>query len=169
MTVLLAALDVTARILHIVGVMVWIGHNYANVIQNPRFRRPQLTDTRAVSELFLGAMKREHAIFRWASVVVLATGVYMLWYRGILLDALLLSGPYAIIGVGVWAGLLMLLNLWLILWPHQKKVLGFVSAPIEERLRCSRITFLSSRTNTILSIPTLVFMVAGAHGTFLFY
>jgi len=62
----------------------------------------------------------------------------------------------------------MLLNLWLVLWPHQKKVLGFVPAPMEERVRCSRITFLSSRTNTILSIPLLFFMAASGHGLHLF-
>jgi uncharacterized membrane protein len=64
--------------------------------------------------------------------------------------------------------MLMVANLWLVMWPHQKKVLGFVPAPMEERLRCTRITFLASRTNTILSVSTLVLMVAGAHGPFLF-
>lgn len=165
---LLATLDLLARVLHILGVLVWIGHNYANVVQRPRFQAPELVDTRAVGELFVGAMKREHGIFRWASVVVLITGVYMLWFRGSLGDALALSGSHAVIGIGVWIGTLMVLNLWLVLWPHQKRVLGFVPAPLEERLRCARITFLSSRTNTILSFPTLFFMVAGAHAPFLF-
>jgi len=62
----------------------------------------------------------------------------------------------------------MLVNLWLVLWPHQKKVLGFVPATLEERVRCARITFLSSRTNTMLSIPLLFFMAAGSHGVALF-
>ncbi|MNF12274.1 hypothetical protein D3C80_2137010 [compost metagenome] len=62
----------------------------------------------------------------------------------------------------------MLLNLWLVLWPHQKKLLGFVPASLEERVRCSRITFLSSRSNTILSIPLLFLMAAGGHGLHLF-
>jgi len=62
----------------------------------------------------------------------------------------------------------MITNLWLVLWPHQKKVLGFVPAADAERIRCSRITFLSSRTNTILSFTTIFFMVSGAHGLFLF-
>jgi uncharacterized membrane protein len=55
-----------------------------------------------------------------------------------------------------------------VLWPHQKKVLGFVPATVDERLRCSRITHLSSRTNTMLSIPLLFFMAAAQHGGFLF-
>jgi uncharacterized membrane protein len=61
----------------------------------------------------------------------------------------------------------MVLNLWLVLWPHQKKVLGFKPAPVEERIRCARVTFLSSRTNTMLSIPLLVFMASGHHGALL--
>jgi hypothetical protein len=51
-----------------------------------------------------------------------------------------------------------------VLWPHQKKVLGFVSAPVTERLRCTRVTFVSSRVNSLLSLATLSFMVIGAHG-----
>jgi len=164
----LTAIDIAARFLHILGLLVWMGHNYANVIQRPRFRQPELVDSEAVQGMFEAAMKREHATFRWASVVVLVSGLYMLWYRDMLADALALSGAQAVIGIGVWLGIIMVLNLWLVLWPHQKKVLGFVPAATGERLRCSRITFLSSRTNTILSFPTLFFMLAGSHGAFLF-
>ena len=64
-------------------------------------------------------------------------------------------------------GTVMMLNVWFVLWPNQKKVLGLRPALVEERLRCSRITHLSSRTNTMLSIPLLFFMAAGSHGGFL--
>jgi uncharacterized membrane protein len=56
-----------------------------------------------------------------------------------------------------------------VLWPNQKRVLGFVPAPLEERLKASRRTFLSARVNTMLSIPLLFFMAAGAHGAFIFH
>jgi len=158
-------LDVLARFLHIMGILVWIGHNYANVIQTPRFKPAQPADPGAM----LSAMQREHGTFRYASLVVLITGIYMLWYRGTLTDALMLSGNSAIIGIGVWTGLIMVANLWFVLWPNQKKVLGFVPASDSERIRCSRITFLSSRTNSILSIATLFFMITGSHGVFLYY
>ncbi len=158
------SLDVIARWFHILGLLVWIGHNYANVIQNPGFRPAQPRDPGAM----LAAMKREHGTFRYASLVVLVTGVYMLWYRGILVDAMTLSGSAAVIGMGVWTGLIMVMNLWFVLWPNQKKVLGFTPAPDNERIRSSRITFLSSRTNSILSVAALFFMVTGAHGIFLY-
>ncbi len=161
--------DVVARWLHFLGVVVWMGHNYANVIQNPLFKPVQTDATlEELGERFEAAMKREHAIFRHASLVVLATGAFMLWYRGILLDVATLQGSNVVLGIGAWLGVIMVANLWLVLWPHQKKVLGFVPASLEERIRCSRITFLSSRTNTILSFPVLFFMAAGAHSGFLF-
>jgi len=160
--------DTLARWLHLIGMLVWMGHNYVNVIQNPRFNPIDTTDAKAVEGIFLAALKREHGIFRYASLVTLATGFFMLWHRGILGETMALSGGHAVLGMGVWLGSVMVLNLWFMLWPHQKKVLGFVPATDEERIRCSRITFLSSRVNTILSFPTLFFMISGAHGSFLF-
>ena len=90
--------------------------------------------------------------------------MYMLWQRGWLPDALMLKGSLAAIGLGTWIGTLMMLNLWFVLWPHQQKVLGLKPATVEERLRCSRITHLSSRTNTMLSIPLLFCIAASSHG-----
>ena len=165
----LAAFDLAARIVHIASVIVWVGHNWVNVVHVPVFRPVLPADPpEAVGEVFIAASKREHAIFRHSSLVVWVTGVFMLWRRGDLAQALALSGPSALIGLGAWIGTLMVLNLWLIMWPHQKKVLGFVEAPVEERLRCARITFLASRANSVLSVPTLILMVAGAHGALVF-
>jgi uncharacterized membrane protein len=164
-----AELDPLMRCLHIMAVMVWMGHNWANVIQNPRYRRAlPAAPAEAVRDMALAASKREHGIFRYASLVALATGLAMAWHRGDLAEALMLKGHSAPMGLGLWLALTMVANLWLVLWPHQKKVLGFVPAPDEERLRCTRITFLSSRTNTVLSMPALFFMVMGAHGQPLF-
>lgn len=161
----LFSLDLAVRLLHVGGVLVWIGHNWANAVQTPVFRRVLPSDPpAAVREVFIAASKREHAVFRHASLVVVATGLYLLWRRGDFAEALFLSGPSAVIGLGAWLGVLMMLNLWFVLWPHQKKVLGFIEASTDERLRCARITFLASRTNTVLSAATLVFMIAGAHG-----
>jgi uncharacterized membrane protein len=157
-------LDVFARYLHIFSILIWMGHNYANVIQNPLFKPAQPSNHEAMT----AAMKREHGTFRYASLVALVTGVYMLWFRDMFIDALTLSGHSVVMGIGVWLGIIMVLNLWFVLWPNQKKVLGFVPASDDDRVRCSRITFLSSRTNTILSIATLFFMISGAHGLILF-
>jgi len=162
-------LDLAARYLHIGGVIVWIGHNWANVVQTPVFRPVLPKDPpEAIREVFVAAAKREHGIFRYASIVVWATGLFMLFERGEIVDAFALKGASAVIGLGAWTGTLMTLNLWFVMWPRQKKVLGFVKAPVEERLKCARVTFLSSRLNSVLSLFTLAFMVAGAHGAGLY-
>lgn len=166
---MLAVFDIIWRYLHIIFAVLWIGHNYANLVQNPTFIALHSETSDEDRDLGLTRrMQREHGAFRYASLVVLISGLAMLWYRGTLLSALSLDGHQAVIGIGVWLGIIMVGNLWFVLWPHQKKVLGFVAAPLDERIRCSRITFLSSRSNTILSIPLVFFMVAGSHGLVLF-
>jgi uncharacterized membrane protein len=78
-------------------------------------------------------------------------------------DAFLLRGAYAPIGVGAWIGTIMLLNVWLLIWPNQKKILGLVPADEGQKNRARRIAMLTSRANTALSLPLLFFMAAGAH------
>lgn len=163
-----AVLDLLARWLHFLAGIVWVGHNYASVVNRPTWRPLAPSDlSDPDSPKLKEVINREHGTFRWASVVAWCAGMYMLWQRGWLPGALQLQGTLAPIGIGVYIGTLMMLNVWFVLWPHQKKVLGLVPAPVEERLRCSRITHLSSRTNTMLSIPLLFFMAAGSHGGFI--
>lgn len=163
-------IDIALRWLHIVFAVIWVGHNYANVVKTPKFipLRIDPGEGGTQSSDLTRRMHQEHGTFRYASLVVLASGALMLLNRDILTDVLMLQGHHAVIGVGAWIGIIMVLNLWFVLWPHQKKVLGFVPAPAAERIRCSRITFLSSRTNTILSFPLIFFMAAGSHGLALF-
>jgi uncharacterized membrane protein len=72
------------------------------------------------------------------------------------------------IGIGAWLGTIMLFNVWVLIWPNQKKVLGIVSATDDEKASAKRVAFLASRTNTMLSIPMLMFMMASNHGLPLF-
>ncbi len=161
--------DFLLRWVHFFGGIIWVGHNYASMIQRPAFQSPKREDLgNEQSPVYMTLLGREHGTFRYAAIVTWLTGVGMLWQRGVLFDAVTLNGYLAVIGTGLWIGTLMLANLWLVLWPNQKKVLGFVSAPLNERVRCARITFLSSRTNTMLSIPLLFFMAASQHGVALF-
>lgn len=161
----LAFLDLLARWAHFIGGVIWVGHNYSSVVQRPTWQPLTEHDLRTPDSAGLRAIiHREHGTFRWAAVVTWCAGIAMLAQRGWLVPAFTLQGALAPLGLGVWIGTVMLANLWFVLWPHQKKVLGLVPASIEERLRCSRITHLSSRTNTMLSIPLLFFMAAGSHG-----
>lgn len=157
--------DLLLRWTHFIAGIIWVGHNYSNVIQRPNWRPFAATDlSNDESPRFLALLNREHGVFRWASVLAWCAGMLMLWRHGELPGALALRGGLAPIGIGMYLGTLMMANVWLVLWPHQQKVLGLKPAALDERLRCTRITHLSSRTNTMLSIPLLFFMAAGAHG-----
>jgi len=71
------------------------------------------------------------------------------------------QGVMAPIGFGAWLGTIMLLNVWGVIWPNQKKLLGIVPATDEEKAKARRLAFLASRANTMLSIPMLFFMATG--------
>ena len=158
-------LDLALRWTHFIAGIIWVGHNYSSVVQRLGWRPLAAADlTDDTSPRFQALLNREHGFFRWASVVAWSAGLLMLWQRGWLAGALTLDGALAPIGLGTWIGTLMMLNVWFVLWPHQQRVLGLVPASVDERLRCSRITHLSSRTNTMLSIPLLFFMAASSHG-----
>jgi uncharacterized membrane protein len=75
----------------------------------------------------------------------------------------MLKGASATIGLGAWLGTIMLFNVWVLIWPNQKKVLGIVKVDDATKAKAARVAFLASRTNTMLSIPMAFFMVAGAH------
>jgi uncharacterized membrane protein len=75
-----------------------------------------------------------------------------------LVPALTLSGTGLGIGIGVWLGTIMLFNVWVFIWPNQKKVLGLVEATADEIAKARRIATLASRINVVLSIPMLMSM-----------
>ena len=68
------------------------------------------------------------------------------------------------IGVGAWLGTIMLFNVWVLIWPNQKKILGIVSASDEQKAKARKIAALASRTNTMLSIPMILCMASASHG-----
>ncbi len=163
-------IDLLLRWAHFFAGIIWIGHNYAGLVLVPRFRpyTPEQDKQDVITSSYMGRASREHAVFRYASIVAWITGILMLWHQGRLVDAVILSGYEAPIGAGTWIGTIMMLNVWLVMWPHQKRVLGFVPAPLDERVRCSRITFLSARINTMLSVPLLFLMAASPHAPSIF-
>jgi len=104
--------------------------------------------------------------FRWGAVVTWLSGAAYLLRLGILDDAFMLTSGGYVIGVGAWLGTIMLFNVWVLIWPNQKKILGLVEASAEEIGKARRVAFLASRTNTLLSIPMLMSMVGFGHAGF---
>ena len=112
--------------------------------------------------------------FRWAAVVTWLSGALYLLLNGDLVGAFALGatsdpidGYQLKIGIGAWLGTIMLFNVWVLIWPNQKKVLGLVEAGADEINKAKRVAFLASRTNTMLSIPMLMSMVGAHHGFFM--
>jgi len=112
--------------------------------------------------------------FRWAALATWLTGAIYLMERSELINAFLLGNGskgdpvYGLtIGVGAWMGTIMLFNVWILIWPNQKKVLGMVEASAEEIGKAKKIALMASRTNTMLSIPMLMSMVGAHHGYFM--
>ena len=155
---------IIARWLHIFAGIVWIGLlYYFNFVQAVALPKAKADNTAA------GITKHVAPLallwFRWAALATWLIGAYYLERGGIGIgNAFMLKGTAAAIGVGAWLGTIMLFNVWVLIWPNQKKVLGIVQADDATKAKAGRIAFLASRTNTMLSIPMLFFMVTGSAG-----
>ena len=146
------------RWLHILAGIMWIGLlYYFNFVQVPALAEAAKDNTGA--GITKHVAPRALFYFRWAALVTWLTGAMMLGSR--IDDALLFLAPtYYPIGVGAWLGMIMLFNVWVLIWPNQQKILGLKPATDAEKAKARRIAFLASRTNTMLSIPMIFFMVA---------
>ena len=104
--------------------------------------------------------------FRWAAVVTWLSGACYLEAAGYGIGqrAAACEPSVRIIGIGAWLGTIMLFNVWVFIWPNQKKVLGLTPATDEEKAKAKRIAFLASRTNIVLSLPMLMCMTGQLHG-----
>ena len=153
------------RSLHILAGITWIGLlYYFNAVQAPALALAKADGTAA--GITKHVAPRALLWFRWAAVITWLTGAYYLMIDPRLgfADAFLLRGQSAPIGIGAWLGTIMLFNVWVLIWPNQKKVLGLVQADDAEKARAARVAFLASRTNVMLSIPMIFFMVVSGHG-----
>lgn len=156
--------------LHVAAGVTWIGLlYYFNFIQAPSIGEAN-ADAEGPGPAAITKYIAPRALlwFRWAALVTWLSGALFLFLNGTLGDAFELGlrtgNPYATtIGIGAWLGTIMLFNVWILIWPNQKKVLGIVEATAEEKARGARIAFLASRTNTMLSIPMLMSMVGAGH------
>ena len=157
----LTAQSVT-RWLHTFFGIVWIGLlYYFNFVQIPTMPKipaelkPGISKHIAPSALFF---------FRWAAALTVLLGLIISVQAGYAHQAFTLQDPYKLIGVGMWLAVIMAFNVWFIIWPNQKKALGIVTVEPEEKAAAARLAMLTSRFNTMLSIPMLYMMVAQQNG-----
>jgi uncharacterized membrane protein len=146
------------RWLHVVSGVMWIGLLwYFNFVQIPSM--PKIPDEQKPA---IGKVIAPEALFwfRWAALATVVTGVLLAMMNGYIVPALSFQRPFLAIGIGMWLALVMAFNVWFIIWPNQKKALGMVQVTPEEKAKAARLAMLTSRTNTMLSLPMLFCMVA---------
>jgi len=151
------------RYLHVISGIMWIGLLwYLNFVQIPSM--PKIPDDQkpAIGKVIAPAVL---FWFRWAALATIVTGLIVATLNGYVHQALALGfasggGKDTAIGIGMWLGLIMAFNVWFIIWPNQKKALGIVECPPEEKLNCLKRAVIASRINTLLSLPMLLSMVA---------
>ena len=160
------------RWLHIAAGVTWIGLlYYFNFVQVPALKAAA-DDKGGPGGAGISKYVAPRALlwFRWAALVTWLSGAAYLWRSGWLLGSFTfgMAGTAGLhhnaIGIGAWLGTIMLFNVWVLIWPNQQKVLGLKPATDAEKAKARRVAFLASRTNTMLSLPMLLFMVASAHG-----
>jgi len=150
------------RYLHVLAGIMWIGLLwYLNFVQIPNM--PKIPDEQkpAIGKVIAPAVL---FWFRWAALATIVTGLIVAYLNGYVHQALVLgigSGnpQNTAIGIGMWLGLIMAFNVWFIIWPNQKKALGIVECTPEEKPKAAKTAMLTSRINTLLSLPMLLSMV----------
>ncbi len=152
-----------ARYTHVVVGIMWIGLLwYFNFVQIPNMakipdeQKPAIGKVIAPAALFY---------FRWGAAFTVISGLILAGLNGYLHDAMTLSigsgiPKHTAIGLGMWLGLIMAFNVWFVIWPNQKRALGIVECEPDLKAKSARTAMLFSRTNTLLSLPMLLSMVA---------
>lgn len=147
-----------ARWIHFMAGVMWIGLlYYFNFVQVAALKSAAADGTAAGINKHVAP--RALLYFRWAAVLTWLAGAALL--GPLFTDAFLLRNGMGPIGIGAWLGTVMLFNVWVLIWPNQKKALGLKPASDDEKNRARRVAFLASRTNVMLSIPMLFFMAGG--------
>jgi uncharacterized membrane protein len=151
---------------HVMAGVVWIGLlYYFNFVQVPAVGAALADKEPGPAAINKYVAPRALLWFRWGAVATWLTGVAMLETMKLgFVDTFLFQGDSLILSIGAWLGTIMLFNVWVLIWPNQKKILGMVTADADAIAKAKGIALMASRTNTLLSIPMLMTMVAFGHG-----
>ena len=151
------------RYMHVISGVMWIGLLwYFNFVQIPNMtkipdeQKPAIGKVIAPAALFW---------FRWAALATIVTGLIVAYLNGYIHESMTLGigsggGKNTAIGIGMWLGLIMAFNVWFVIWPNQKRALGIVEVDPDIKAKSAKTAMIFSRTNTLLSLPMLLSMVA---------
>ncbi|MCZ6565108.1 MAG: urate hydroxylase PuuD [Gammaproteobacteria bacterium] len=152
--------------LHVLAGVLWIGLlYYFNFVQVPAMGAA-VADSGGPGPAAIGKYIAPRALawFRWSALATWLTGAAALEYVGGFTTHFFAVSGVTVIGIGAWLGTIMLFNVWGLIWPNQKKILGIKPASDDEKAKAKVIASMASRTNTLLSIPMIMCMVGHAHG-----
>ncbi|MBU3620781.1 urate hydroxylase PuuD [Polynucleobacter sp. CS-Odin-A6] len=151
------------RWIHVTVGVMWIGLLwYFNFVQIPSMskipdeQKPAISKVIAPTALFW---------FRWAALATVVSGLILAILNGYAHQAFTLQAPFRAIGLGMWIAIVMAFNVWFIIWPNQKRALGIVAVEPDVKAKSARLAMLTSRINTVLSIPMLFLMSAQSHNS----
>jgi uncharacterized membrane protein len=151
------------RWIHVMVGIMWIGllwyFNFVQIPSMPKIpdeQKPAISKVIAPTALFW---------FRWAALFTVVSGLILSVINGYAHQAFTLQAPFRAIGLGMWIALIMAFNVWFIIWPNQKRALGIVAVEPDVKAKSARTAMLTSRINTVLSVPMLFLMSAQSHNT----
>ena len=158
-------LEFIFRWAHVMFGITWIGMlYYFNFVQTEYFKEAEAD---AKADAIKKLAPRALWWFRWGAMATIISGLILSHLNGYLVEALTLgvtedfaNAKNVAIGIGMWMGIVMFINVWFVIWPNQKKALGIIDATPEQKAASARTAMLFSRTNTLLSVPMLYAMVA---------
>ncbi len=144
------------RWFHVIFGITWVGILYyfnfvqiPNMINIPNDQKPAINKVIAPAALFW---------FRWSALLTVLSGFILAYLNNYLHQALTFSEGFWPIGIGMWLGTIMFINVWVIIWPNQKRALSIIKVSDENKVKSARTAMIFSRINTILSIPMLIGM-----------
>ncbi|NOR72862.1 MAG: hypothetical protein GQ467_03215 [Mariprofundaceae bacterium] len=151
-------IDTLVRFAHILTGITWIGLlYYFNFVQVPSLGGVT-AETKADIFKEGSIVRRALWWFRWGAMFTLIFGL--------VLYGNLTGADGWDIRIGAAFGIIMWFNVWFIIWPNQKKVIGITEATADEKAAAGKKALMASRLNTLLSIPMLLLMVSSAHFRF---
>ena len=151
------------RWIHVMVGVMWVGLLwYFNFVQIPSMAKIPDEQKPAIGKVIAPTA---HFWFRWAALLTVLSGLILSILNGYAHQAFTLQAPFRAIGLGMWIALIMAFNVWFIIWPNQKRALGMVAVEPDVKAKSARVAMLTSRFNTMLSIPMLFLMSAQSHNT----
>lgn len=152
-------IDLLSRFSHTLFGICWIGIlYYFNFVQTEYMK---VGEAKAKVDVMSKLAPNALWWFRWAAMFTFLTGLILLGLKG--------EGLTVDIGVGATLATLMFLNVWFIIWPNQKIIVGSNQQVLAggeadpDAAAAAPKASLASRTNTLFSVPMLLFMVSSAH------